>query len=167
MADTIYKKIRIEHNMSRDEVCDEALQYGFIAPERLERVENGKHPIHPDEVLLLSEIYGEPTLCNYYCSQECPIGQKYVPEIKVKDLSKIVLEMLASLNSAQKRQERLIEISADGVIDADEIKDFVFIQKELERISVTVECLQLWVEQMLAENKIDRATYEKFLNNDK
>ena len=36
--------------------------------------------------MLLSEIYGEPTLCNHYCSKDCPIGQKYVPEIKVKDL---------------------------------------------------------------------------------
>lgn len=168
MADTIYKKIRAGHNMSREEVCDEAEALGYpLSPERLERVENEKYPIHPDEVLLLSEIYGEPTLCNYYCSQECPIGQKYVPEIKVKDLTQIVLEMLSSLNSAQKKQERFIEISADGIIDDSEIKDFVFIQKELERISITVECLQMWVEQMLADEKIDRKKYELYFNNDK
>ena len=34
-----------------------------------------------------------------YCANQCPIGQQYVPEIKVKDLSQIILEMLASLNS--------------------------------------------------------------------
>ena len=87
----------------------------FLKPiERLERIENGKLEIHPEEVMLLSEIYGEPTLCNHYCSKECPIGQKYVPEIKVKDLAQIVLEMLSSLNSMKKSQERLIEITADG-----------------------------------------------------
>ena len=78
--------------------------------ERLERIENGKFPITPDEVMLLAEIYGEPTLCNHYCSKECPIGEKYVPEVKVKDLAQIVLEMLSSLNSMKKSQERLIEI---------------------------------------------------------
>ncbi len=162
MADTVYKKIRKKHDMTRDDVCDKAsLMNNPIQPERLERIENGKFPITPDEVMLLAEIYGEPTLCNHYCSQECPIGEKYVPEVKVKDLAQIVLEMLSSLNSMKKSQERLIEITADGMIDDDEIKDFVFIQKELERISITVETLQLWVEQMLADKKINIEKYNQ------
>ena len=164
MANTVYKDIRKKHGLTRDEVCDKALDMGIpFQPERLERIENGKYPINPDEVLLLSSLYGEPTLCNHYCSKECPIGEKYVPEIKVKDLAQIVLEMLASLNSMKSSQERLIEITADGKIDDDEIKDFVFIQSELERISVTVEALQLWVEQMLADNKINLEKYNEIV----
>ncbi len=160
MAETIYKKTRTGHGMTRDAVCDKAMLLNNpIQPERLERIENGKFPITPDEVLLLSEIYGEPTLCNHYCSNECPIGEKYVPEVKVKDLAQIVLEMLSSLNSMKKNQERLIEITADSIIDDDEIQDFVFIQKELERISITVETLQLWVEQMIADKKINIEKY--------
>ena len=166
MADIIYKEIRKKHDLTRNDVCDKAsLMNNPIQPERLERIENGKFPITPDEVMLLSEIYGEPTLCNHYCSKECPIGEKYVPEIKVKDLTQIVLEMLSSLNSMKKSQERLIEITADGVIDDDEIKDFVFIQKELEHISVTVEALQLWVEQMLADKKFNIEKYNEIKKN--
>lgn len=162
MADTVYKEIRKKHDLTRHDVCDKAsLMNNPIQPERLERIENGKFPITPDEVMLLAEIYGEPTLCNHYCSKECPIGEKYVPEVKVKDLAQIVLEMLSSLNSMKKRQERLIEITADGMIDDDEIKDFVYIQKELERISITVETLQLWVEQMLADKKINIEKYNQ------
>ena len=162
MSDTIYKETRKKHELTRDDVCDKAsLMNQPIQPERLERIENGKFPITPDEVMLLAEIYGEPTLYNHYCSKECPIGEKYVPEVKVKDLAQIVLEMLSSLNSMKKSQERLIEITADGMIDDDEIKDFVFIQKELERISITVETLQLWVEQMLADKKINIEKYNK------
>lgn len=162
MANVIYKEIRKNHKLTRDDVCDKALLMNTpLQPERLERIENGKFPITPDEVMLLAEIYGEPTLCNHYCSNECPIGEKYVPEIKVKDLSQIVLEMLSSLNSMKKSQERLIEISADGVIDDDEIKDFVYIQNELERISITVETLQLWVEQMLSDGKINIEKYKQ------
>ncbi len=162
MADTVYKETRKKHELTRDDVCDKAsLMNNPIQSERLERIENGKFPITPDEVMLLAEIYGEPTLCNHYCSKECPIGEKYVPEIKVKDLTQIVLEMLSSLNSMKKKQERLIEITADGTIDEDEIKDFVYIQKELERISITVETLQLWVEQMLADKKINIEKYNQ------
>lgn len=162
MADTIYKEIRKKHELTRDDVCDKAsLMNNPIQPERLERIENGKFPISPDEVLLLAKIYGEPTLCNHYCSKECPIGEKYVPEIKVKDLAQIVLEMLSSLNSMKNRQERLIEITADGTIDDSETNDFVYIQKELEHISITVETLQLWVEQMLADKKINIEKYNQ------
>ena len=103
-----------------------------------------------------------PRLCNYYCSNQCPIGQEYVPEIKAKDLSQIILEMLASLNSMNKKRERLIEITADGTISGDEIEDFIYIQEELERISVTVETLQLWSERMLANGVIDEQKYKEY-----
>ena len=85
-----------------------------------------------------------------------------MPEIKVKELSQIILEMLASLNSIQKRKERLIEIAADGEISDDEIADFVRIQEELERISITVETLQLWSERMLATGGIDLEAYKAY-----
>lgn len=165
MADTIYKEIRKKHELTREQVCDKALSsFAPLQSERLERIENGKFPITPHEVMLLSEIYGEPTLCNHYCSKECPIGEKYVPEIKIKDLTQIVLEMLSSLNTMKKNQERLIEITADGIIQDDEIRDFVYIQKELEKISITVETLQLWVEQMLKNEKINIEKYNRIIN---
>ena len=85
-----------------------------------------------------------------------------VPEVKIKDLSQIVLEMLASLNSMNKQKERLIEITADGAISEDELADFIFIQHELERISITVETLQLWAERMLATGAIDAQQYQAY-----
>ncbi|MBQ2439493.1 MAG: hypothetical protein II267_06375, partial [Paludibacteraceae bacterium] len=93
-----------------------------------------------------------------------PIGAQYVPEIKVKDLSQIILETIASLNAMQKKKERLIEITVDGQISGDELADFVYIQKELEKISVAVETLQLWCERMLDTGAIDRDQYDTFKN---
>ena len=81
----------------------------------------------------------------------------------MKELSAIVLEMLASLNAVDKKRDRLIEITADGRIDGDEIGDFITIQRELERISITVETLQLWAEKMLLSGQIDKEAYEKRL----
>ena len=75
----------------------------------------------------------------------------------------MILEMLASLNSMRSRQERLIEITADGVIQNDELEDFIYIQQELERISLTVETLQLWTERMIATGKIDVDKYNELL----
>ena len=132
-----------------------------VSPERIEKIENERAEPHPDEVLLMAEKYRQPSLCNYYCANQCPIGQQYVPQIEQKALPQIVLEMLASLNSARKRQERLIEITVDGAITDDELADFVYIQEELEQISLAVEALQLWSERMLATGAIDPEQYQK------
>ena len=154
----IYHRTRESLQLTR-EAASELLP--GMSPERIEKIENERSLPHPDEVLLMSEGYKLPRLCNYYCSNQCPIGQQYVPEIKIKDLSQIVLEMLASLNAMNKSKERLIEITADGVIDSEEMDDFIFIQEELERISITVETLQLWVERMLATGAINPEEYKK------
>lgn len=152
----IYQKTREALRLTR-EAAGDLLE--SITPERIEKIENERCLPHPDEVLVMAEKYKQPSLCNYYCANQCPIGKQYVPEVKVKDLSQIILEMLASLNAMNKRKERLIEITADGVIGEDELADFIFIQKELERISITVETLQLWVEQMLATGTMDAQRY--------
>ena len=152
----VYQLTREGLKLSR-EAASELLE--SIPPERIEKIENERSLPHPDEVLVMSDKYKQPSLCNYYCANQCPIGQEYVPEIKVKDLSQIVLEMLASLNSMNRQKERLIEITADGKISGDELEDFIFIQEELERISITVETLQLWSERMLATGIIDEEQY--------
>lgn len=155
---TLYQLSREELGLSREK-ASELLEY--VSAERIEKIESEKSLPHPDEVLRMSEVYKKPRLCNHYCANVCPIGQVYVPEIKMKDLSQIVLEMLASLNAIQKRKDRLIEITADGEITADEIEDFIRIQEELKRISITVETMQLWSEHMLAIGAIDTEAYKE------
>lgn len=157
----IYHKTREALDLTR-EAASELLE--GISPERIEKIENERSLPHPDEVLLMAEKYKQPSLCNHYCANQCPIGQQYVPEIKIKDLSQIVLEMLASLNSMSKQQERLIEITVDGKITGDELEDFIYIQEELERISIAVETLQLWSERMLATGVIDAEQYNAHKN---
>lgn len=155
---TRYQLAREELGLSREK-ASELLE--TIAPERIEKNESERSLPRPDEVLIMAEKYKTPSLCNYFCARQCPIGQQYVPEIRNSELSDIVLKMLASLNAMDRKKERLIEIAADGTISKDEIDDFVRIQKELERISVTVETLQLWVEKMLANGRIDTEAYNK------
>lgn len=155
----IYQITREGLSLTR-ETASELLE--GITPERIEKIENERSLPHPDEVLVMAEGYKQPGLCNHYCANQCPIGQQYVPEIKIKDLSQIVLEMLASLNSMNKRKERLIEITVDGKVSGDELEDFIGIQEELERISIAVETLQLWSERMLATGAIDIEQYKAY-----
>ena len=94
MARASVKKNKNPYQVTREalgltrEKASELLE--TISPERIEKIENERSDPHPDEVLIMSQKYRKPSLCNYYCSNQCPIGQQYVPEIKVKDLSHMV-----------------------------------------------------------------------------
>lgn len=158
----IYQILREDLGWSREEA---EYRLDFISADRIAKIESGKSIAQPVEVVKMSEEYGQPALCNYYCTKECEIGAKYVPEVKLdSSLSQIVLEILSSLNSLQKGKERLIEISIDGVIADSEIPDFITIQKELDNISITVNALKLWAEKKLSEGKINRDLYDKLYN---
>ena len=133
----------------------------FVSDDRIEKIEAGKSLPHPEEVLAMSDCYKDARLCNYFCSHECPIGQEYVPEVKVKALSQVTLEMLATLNVLQQEKDRLIEITVDGAISEDEIPDFLSIQDNLEKLALAIESLKLWVSHAIAEGEVDRSLLER------
>ena len=154
----IYQQLREEAGLTREEAAD---ALGFISESRIEKFESGKSPVHPEEVLAMARAYRKPALCNYYCSHECPIGQEYIPEVKVRDLAQIVLQTLSTMNSLDKAKNRFIEITADGQISEDEFTDFVRIENGIKEIGLAADSLTLWMENMIASGKIDREKLEK------
>jgi len=154
----IYHLSREEAGLSREKASEAMV---FVSPERIEKIESEKSLPHPDEVLAMSKCYKKVQLCNYYCSHDCPIGIEYVPEIKLKELSQIVLEMLATLNSIDRDKNRLIEMSADSRITEDEFRDFINIQDKLNKISMTADSLKLWVKSAIVEGGIDEDKLRK------
>ncbi|MBQ4510103.1 MAG: helix-turn-helix transcriptional regulator [Clostridia bacterium] len=157
---TLYQTARENLGLSREK----ASELTGIESSRIERIENEKmSKIDTYDVIAMAEAYKEPKICNHYCVNECPIGMKYVPEVKIESLKDITVEMLASLEALDLQKSRFLQIARDGQVDDSELEDFVFIQKELEQISMAVEALQIWSEKMLAEGKIDVAKYRKLM----
>lgn len=154
-----------KENKNKYQICREEMNYtreaaaeklGFISADRIEKIENEKSLPHPEEVLAMADCYKNPSLCNYFCSHECPIGMEYVPEIKAKDLSQITLEMLATLNKLAHEKERLIEITVDGELSEDELPDFYKIKDQLEKMSLAIDSLNLWLDQEIASGKLKK-----------
>lgn len=81
----------------------------------------------------------------------------------MSDLSDIILETIASLNEINPLTTRLIQIARDGKISDDEMKDFAFISKKLDEISLAVDSLNLWVDKTANEQglNIDLLNAEK------
>ena len=157
----IYFTSREEANLTRAQASE---LMGFISESRIEKIESEKVTVQPEDVVAMAEAYKKPALCNYYCSHECRIGQDYVPELKLLSLSEISLSILASINALSKQQERLIEITEDGSLSEDEIPDFITIQDRLEKLSLTVDSLKLWMNHAIANNQFDQATIDRIKN---
>lgn len=154
---SIYQVMREELDLTREKAAD--MIPGF-SPERIEKIENGRIQVQPDDVMLMAEYYKQPSLCNYYCSQECPIGQKHVPKLESKELVQITVETLNALNQLQKDKDRLLEISEDGQIRPDEVEDFIPIMETLDKIMVSVSTLRLWLEEKCAQGKMDKELFD-------
>lgn len=146
----VYQLKRESLGLSREKAA-ELLE--FVSEDRLYRIEHDEVKPHPDEVILMADKYKDPSLCNHFCSKHCEIGCQNSFEVEIKDLPTIVLQTVASLNSLDKHKERFIEIAADCKVDKDELSDFHEIQEALKKISMAVESLRLWAEQMELEAK--------------
>ena len=135
----------------------------WVTESRIEKIESEKTTATPDEVLAMVRAYKSPDLCNYYCTHECAIGRGTVREVREKPIEAIVLEMLDTLNHLEKRRDRLIEITSDGVIHDDQIEDFVRIRSELARMGAVVDALELWFDTTVAEGKLNTRILEAVL----
>lgn len=149
----IYFQSRENADLTRAQASEQ--MHGCISESKIEKIENGTTAPQPEDVVLMAKAYQTPRLCNYYCANECRIGQEYVPEVQISGLPEITLGILSSLNALEKYKERLIEITEDGQITEDELPDFAKIEDRLEKISVTVESLKLWIKDAVIAGGLD------------
>ena len=154
----LYTEVRNKLGLSREK-ASELLE--TISPEKLETIENEKQMTTPEDVMIMAEKYSEPSIKNYYCANQCPMGQHYVPRIEFDDLEKTVLKLVASLNAINAKKDQLIEIASDGVVHDYELASFVNIQNELEKLSFALSKMEVWTEKMMSSGAIDINEYKK------
>ncbi|MDD2958023.1 MAG: XRE family transcriptional regulator [Lachnospiraceae bacterium] len=147
----IYFTSRESCGFTRDAAIE---KLNCMSRSRLEKIEYDLSRPTPEEVVAMAEQYKNPSLCNYYCSHDCKIGQDHIPEVKEKGLSQITIEMLAVLNELSNNKERLISIVADGVIAENEMPDFMEIKNSLKKMSLVIDSLNLWVEKAIASDAL-------------
>ena len=130
---------------------------GTISESRLEKLETGKTAMYPEDVVELAAAYKKPELCNYYCTHECPIGMKYVPQASLKDFSQVTIYIIASLNALQEEKDRLIAIAVDGRVNDFERRDFDVILEKLGAVEQSIQSMKIWIKHAASTGKLDDA----------
>lgn len=139
----VYQLSREAKGLSREAAGEEMV---FVSADRIERIESGRSAPHPDEVLEMERCYRNPELSNYYCTHECPIGMKYEPEARLRELPHTAMELLAALGALEEEKGRLIAIAADGAVDEGERAAFGEIREKLTRLETAIRALRIWIE---------------------
>lgn len=73
---TIYQRYREQNDLTREKAAE---LLDTVSEDRIERIENEKLLPDPEDVIRMAECYKAPDLCNFYCSHQCPIGEKVRP----------------------------------------------------------------------------------------
>ena len=148
----IFQQCREAQGLTREKASENMVG---VSASRIEKIEYDLQEPTPYDIIQMADCYKRPDLCNYYCSHKCMIGDRYVPEVEISELPNIILETIASLNEINPLTSRLIQIARDGKITDDEIKDFAFISKRLDEVSLAIDALNLWVEKTASEHNLN------------
>ena len=132
---------RNDHLGSREGVQEET----GIDRTRLARIESGVLNPYPEEVLLLAQLYDAPQLCNHYCSQLCPLGQKTIPPCELLQIDRLTIKVLHAMKEAEGVEDDMVDIVQDGVITDDELPRLEEITTRLAAIEKASMELRMWI----------------------
>lgn len=121
-ADNVFYKARIAAASWNDRLGSRegASEVTGIDRTRLANIELGTINPHPEEVLMLSDTYNAPELQNHFCSHLCPLGIGTISPIELEELERVTLQLISAMKSLPEVKDGIIDIAADGVIDAKE-----------------------------------------------
>ena len=151
------KKNKNQYQLAREAAGltrEKASEVTGLSITQIVRIENDKAFPHPYDILAMAKGYKIPSLCNYFCSNECELGKKYVDNVPLMDLSQVIMGILDSINTLEGRKSCLIRLAADGKITPEECSEFYRVLGELDKISDLTNALKLWCETMVAEGKM-------------
>ncbi len=153
---SVYQIVRENLGLTREKAGE--LIPGF-SQERIEKIENDRIQVRPEDVRLMAEYYKAPALCNYYCSNECVLGKGRTPQLESKELVQIIVELINATNRLSRDKDRLLEIAEDGTVDPDQIEDFSMIKETLDKIQNSVATLQLWIDEKTAQGEFEEGVF--------
>lgn len=98
-----------------------------------------------DKAVLMSDLYREPALLNYYCLRECPIGgRRPISDDSLEiDRATVKLTKILRKETVQWFKHGLQDIAADGAISEDEFEDFDKIMDELREVAKVISELEI------------------------
>ncbi|MCL6611209.1 MAG: helix-turn-helix domain-containing protein [Peptococcaceae bacterium] len=121
------KEAREAAGLSQEAAAD----FLYIGRRTLYSYEAGKTHVQPDVLIKMAELYRRPDLLDWYCCEQCSIGQRVAHRYgQRRQLATAVLGLLKELSDLEALKNRLIAIASDGDICPAEQAEFLAILRE-------------------------------------
>nr|WP_207755804.1 helix-turn-helix transcriptional regulator [Clostridium botulinum] len=134
----IYQIARESTGLTQERAC-ELLD---ISVDSVRAYEGGKR-VPPDRVVIkMIEIYNAQYLAYQHLKTSAEVGQKYLPNIEIKDLPLAMLRLQKEVSDFIKLKDEMIEITCDGIIDDKEKPRWDKIMKELDDVVEAIMALK-------------------------
>lgn len=105
-----------------------------VSVESIRAYESGRR-IPPTHIVVnMVDVYGTQYLAYQHLRNADDIANLYLPDVNVANMSAAVLRLLKEVSDFVGKEQELIEITCDGIIDENEIPRFDEIMRELNDI---------------------------------
>lgn len=153
MKENAYKQARLRAAETDPgfSTVEQAYQSLNISREKLLMIEQSapgkrKADPNPDEVVRMAKVYHAPELLNYYCANQCPIGEG-MPELMHENLDQISVHLMSALHYLTSVNDRIYSILEDGQVSESERQEFGKILNTLNKIAYSANSLELWAKK--------------------
>lgn len=148
MEENIYRKARKSAARKKPLLnnCESAQDLVYIERTKLLAIESNDKLPSPEDVVSMAKVYEAPELCNYFCTNQCPIG-KDKPTLIYSDLNEISVRLMSALHYLQKSSDTIYRVLEDGKINDGEQEDFMKIIETLKKLSYSADSLELWAKK--------------------
>ncbi|WP_017353021.1 MULTISPECIES: helix-turn-helix transcriptional regulator [unclassified Clostridium] len=134
----IYQIARESTGLTQEKAC-ELLD---VSVDSVRAYEGGKR-VPPDRVVIkMIEIYNAQYLAYQHLKTSAEVGQKYLPNIEIKELPLAMLRLQKEVSDFIKLKDEMIEITCDGIIDDEEKPRWEKIMKELDDVVEAIMALK-------------------------
>ena len=148
-ADSVFYKARMAAK-ERNEMLSSregAAEVMGIDRTRLARIELGTLIPYPEEVVMMADSYNAPEIMNHYCTTECPIGKRMIPEAGLEQLDRMTIKILSAVGGVSDVGNIILGVVNDGQVSQEEIPQLEKVLNQLQDVAKSATELQIWMDK--------------------
>ncbi|MBO6267630.1 MAG: XRE family transcriptional regulator [Clostridium sp.] len=102
-----------------------------------------------DTVVMMADLYKAPELRNWYCKNECPIGEQRPMATRIGSIERITVKLLADMDGDRisRMKADLLDIARDGKVTPDEAGKMQKVMELLDELTETISELRMYAEK--------------------
>lgn len=148
-ASSVHYRARMEAYSCNERLGsrDGAAEIIGIDRTRLARIELGTIVPYPEEVIMMADAYNAPELMNHYCTKECPIGRRIIPQAEPIHFDRLTIKVSNAVENCMDAGKTMRAIAGSGNFTERDVAELHEVLKTLKRVSQVAAEMEIWIQK--------------------